>query len=110
MPQLANNAQAKDFQALKPNRNELKSTIAKESQSSKTPSRDPEPLSLLKSVCGACSCENEQSAIICDVCSNVLRPHLVPDHWTCASEACRGSSCINAGDYGRCQVCGEPKP
>jgi hypothetical protein len=43
-------------------------------------------------------------------CSNVLQPSLMPDHWRCKSEACQGGSYINAGDAGRCGVCGAQKP
>jgi hypothetical protein len=61
-------------------------------------------------ICTACSCENEANAVICIVCSNVLKPQLMRNHWRCESKTCRGGLYINAGDYGLCQVCGAPKP
>jgi DNA-dependent metalloprotease WSS1 len=74
-----------------------------------TMSHSGEAVTASKSICGACSWECDQNVVICHVCSNVLRPDLM-DHWTCTSGTCRKSSYINAGDYGRCQVCGQPKP
>jgi hypothetical protein len=60
--------------------------------------------------CPICSLVNDPSSPTCMACSNVLQPSLMPDHWRCKSEACQGSSYINAGDAGRCGVCGAQKP
>jgi hypothetical protein len=60
--------------------------------------------------CPACSLTNDSSSLLCIACSNVLQPSKMANHWRCSSEACRGGSYINAGDYGRCQVCGCVKP
>ena len=35
--------------------------------------------------CSLCSAENEGNAVICIICSNVLRPELVADFWRCKS-------------------------
>jgi hypothetical protein len=40
----------------------------------------------------------------------VLLPHLIPNHWRCQSETCKTSAYINAGDVGRCNLCGAQKP
>jgi hypothetical protein len=63
-----------------------------------------------KSICAACSLENDHSAILCSACSNVLDPATMQDHWRCQSEACADGAYVNAGDYGRCQICSLPKP
>lgn len=60
--------------------------------------------------CPICSLVNDPSSSTCMACSNVLQPSLMPDHWGCKSEACQGGSYINAGDAGRCGVCGAQKP
>lgn len=60
--------------------------------------------------CPICSLANEPSSPTCIACSNVLQPALMPDHWRCKSEACEGGSYINAGDAGRCGICGAQKP
>jgi len=60
--------------------------------------------------CSICSLVNDPSSPTCMACSNVLQPSLMPDHWRCKSEACGGGSYINAGDAGRCGVCGAQKP
>jgi hypothetical protein len=60
--------------------------------------------------CPICSLVNDPSSPTCMACSNVLQPSLMPDHWRCKSEACQGGSYINAGDAGRCGVCGAQKP
>jgi hypothetical protein len=56
--------------------------------------------------CSICSLENKSTSLTCMVCSNVLRPDFVPDHWTCQKAACKGSRFINSGDAGACGVCG----
>jgi hypothetical protein len=60
--------------------------------------------------CKACSCENDNDAVLCVVCSNVLKPEIMRSHWRCQSAACKGGEYINAGDYGLCQVCNAKKP
>lgn len=60
--------------------------------------------------CKVCSFSNEPGSLICAVCSNVLIADLVPDHWKCKSEPCKGSIYINAGDVGACGACGQAKP
>lgn len=60
--------------------------------------------------CPICSLVNDPASPTCMACSNVLQPSLMPDHWRCKSEACQGGSYINAGDAGRCGVCGLQKP
>lgn len=57
-------------------------------------------------ICSICSLENESNAPICLACSNVLRPKLMPHHWSCKSESCKDSLYINPGDAGRCGICG----
>ncbi|KAK5713931.1 hypothetical protein LTR17_017358 [Elasticomyces elasticus] len=61
-------------------------------------------------VCSICSLENDRSATICLACSNVLKPALMKDHWRCASQTCAGNKYLNAGDVGRCGLCGGQKP
>ncbi|KAK5686234.1 hypothetical protein LTS10_002350 [Elasticomyces elasticus] len=61
-------------------------------------------------VCSICSLENDRSATICLACSNVLKPALMKDHWRCTSQTCAGNKYINAGDVGRCGLCGGQKP
>lgn len=60
--------------------------------------------------CSICSLLNDPGSPTCMACANVLQQSLVPDHWLCKSEACQGSTYINAGDAGRCGVCGAQKP
>ena len=61
-------------------------------------------------ICAVCSLENEPSSPTCLACSNVLRPKLMPNHWSCKSESCKDSVYINAGDAGRCGICGSARP
>ena len=60
--------------------------------------------------CPICSLENERGAALCIACSHVLKPALMKDHWRCISETCAGSQYLNAGDVGRCGLCGAQKP
>lgn len=60
--------------------------------------------------CPICSLENDPDAPTCVACSNVLKPSLMANHWRCRSETCKGSRYINAGDAGRCGLCGGVKP
>lgn len=59
--------------------------------------------------CAVCSMENEAGSFLCVACSNVLNPQLDANHWKCKSETCKSSIYINAGDVGRCGVCGNTK-
>ncbi|KAI4252978.1 MAG: hypothetical protein LQ352_003975 [Teloschistes flavicans] len=56
--------------------------------------------------CPICSLANEPSALVCVACSHVLQPKLMPGSWRCGSSTCRVSGYLNAGDCGRCGVCG----
>lgn len=60
--------------------------------------------------CPICSMENEPGTPTCIACSHVLAPNLVRDHWRCSSDTCKDSQYINAGDAGRCGICGAQKP
>ncbi|KAF2085430.1 WLM-domain-containing protein [Saccharata proteae CBS 121410] len=60
--------------------------------------------------CAVCSLVNEQGALRCLACANVLVPERVPGRWKCKSLPCRGGVYVNAGDCGICGVCGESKP
>ncbi|CAE7175808.1 hypothetical protein P3342_008056 [Pyrenophora teres f. teres] len=88
--------------------------VAKERPATRTPSQisSSSKSSLLKpppsasSACPICSLANDPSALTCMACSNVLNEALVPDSWSCKSEACKGSLYANAGDAGVCGVCG----
>jgi DNA-dependent metalloprotease WSS1 len=78
---------------------------------------DPPPITTSKpafetpeTVCPACSFHNPADSLTCLVCSNVLDPSKMTNHWRCTSEACRRGCYINIGDYGRCQICGSAKP
>lgn len=59
--------------------------------------------------CPICSLDNEQSALTCAACSNVLKPKAVPGSWKCKSLACRGGAYLNAGDSAMCGICGAAK-
>ncbi|EMD00105.1 hypothetical protein BAUCODRAFT_21762 [Baudoinia panamericana UAMH 10762] len=61
-------------------------------------------------ICPICSLENDLASPTCIACSHVLKLALVKDHWSCRSAACVGSKYVNAGDFGRCGVCGGQKP
>ncbi|KAF1977239.1 WLM-domain-containing protein [Bimuria novae-zelandiae CBS 107.79] len=72
------------------------------------PQPDP-PVSSEPTACAVCSMENEAGSITCVACVNVLNPCMDTNHWRCKSAACKGSRYINAGDVGRCGVCGASK-
>lgn len=57
-------------------------------------------------VCSACSVVNEDDAVLCMVCANVLEPGKMPNAWICSGLACGGSTYRNAGDVGVCGICG----
>lgn len=59
--------------------------------------------------CPICSLSNEHSTALCLACSHVLQPSLMPNHWRCTSEQCSNTEYVNAGDVGRCGLCGVKK-
>lgn len=65
--------------------------------------------SLADTSCPVCSLENDQAALTCMACLNVLKPDFDPNPWRCNSSICRSSEYINAGDMGLCGVCGTRK-
>ncbi|GAB1730592.1 hypothetical protein NU195Hw_g9415t1 [Hortaea werneckii] len=69
----------------------------------------PEPTSKVLS-CPICSLENEPSNPTCIACAHVLKANLIKNTWRCSSETCKGTEYVNAGDVGRCGVCGASKP
>ena len=76
------------------------------------PDSIPEPRVQTKSTtttCAVCSLANEVGSLVCAICSNVLNPHIVADHWKCSSTACEGSQYVNSGDVGRCGACGSTR-
>lgn len=60
--------------------------------------------------CPICSLENDPSSTTCMACAHVLKPSFMRNHWRCKSAQCKGSKYLNAGDAGRCGVCGGQKP
>lgn len=79
--------------------------VSSNSGAARSTTTSPRPIS-----CNVCSLSNEPGSLTCAVCSNVLSAHLVPDHWRCNSEACKGGVYLNAGDAGACGLCGKTKP
>ncbi|KAL8732726.1 MAG: hypothetical protein Q9181_003838 [Wetmoreana brouardii] len=73
-----------------------------------TPPTKPKD-SIEESSCPICSMTNEPSALVCIACSHVLQPRLMPGNWRCRSSICQESKYLNAGDCGRCGVCGGTK-
>lgn len=59
--------------------------------------------------CSACSVVNEDDAILCMVCANVLKPDKMPNAWKCSGSTCGGLTYQNAGDVGVCGICGQRK-
>lgn len=59
--------------------------------------------------CNVCSFSNQPGSLTCAVCANVLKPHLLSDHWRCNRPSCKQSIFINAGDAGACGVCAKAK-
>lgn len=68
------------------------------------------PTAIVAGSCPICSLENEPGSLLCLACSHVLRPKLVKNTWHCQSSSCRDSPYLNAGDAGRCGICGNLKP
>lgn len=56
--------------------------------------------------CSACSAVNDDDAVLCVVCANVLEPGKMPNAWMCSGLDCGGSTYRNAGDVGVCGICG----
>jgi len=73
------------------------------------PTAKKPPVSSIETSCPACSVVNDQMALTCVVCANVLKPDFVPNSWSCNSPTCEGGKYINAGDVGLCGVCGTRK-
>lgn len=102
-PGTSNTAQKVDSIFVEPGAN------SPHSKASNLPPVDhPPPSNML--TCQICSLENNPEAPTCLACSHVLKTSLMPNHWRCKSEACTGSKYINAGDAGRCGLCGAQKP
>ncbi|KAI1555228.1 WLM domain containing protein, partial [Pyrenophora tritici-repentis] len=55
------------------------------------PPRRTKPQTPPTFACPICSLANDPSALTCMACANVLNKELVPDSWSCKSEACKGS-------------------
>ena len=60
--------------------------------------------------CPICSMENPHNSPLCQACSHVLKPDLIPNHWRCQSAECKDSAYLNNGDSGLCGVCGGRRP
>ncbi|KAK5114288.1 hypothetical protein LTR62_002539 [Meristemomyces frigidus] len=71
----------------------------------------PRPINSPSLTCPICSLSNAPQAPTCTACSHVLKPSLVKGSWRCGSQTCKesGSQYVNAGDVGRCGVCGGKK-
>lgn len=67
-------------------------------------------LLVVPAACNVCSLSNAPGSLTCAVCSNVLNPKLVPNHWKCNRGSCKYSDYLNAGDAGACGVCARLKP
>lgn len=72
---------------------------------SEAPPPVPETRSSTTAACAVCSFANEELAVTCGVCGNVLDPVSMAGAWQCHSEICAGSRYVNAGDCGVCGVC-----
>jgi hypothetical protein len=73
------------------------------------PAAKKPPVSTTEASCQVCSVVNDQMALTCVVCANVLKPEFVPNSWSCSSSTCRDGEYINAGDVGLCGVCSTRK-
>lgn len=83
------------------NLNQTTTSIKIEPNRSPSPSQTPTPLT-----CPICSLANPSRSTICSACNHVLDQTAHPNYWRCASATCSGSAYVNAGDYGRCGICG----
>lgn len=59
--------------------------------------------------CPVCSMSNYHLNPTCCACANVLDKRKMPSYWVCDSEVCKNTKYVNAGDCGRCGVCGMSK-
>ncbi|KAG8630629.1 hypothetical protein KVT40_002248 [Elsinoe batatas] len=59
--------------------------------------------------CPICSLENDPGSATCMACAHVLDTRQIKGAWQCTSEGCKASGYINAGDAGRCGICGQAK-
>ncbi|KAF1811182.1 WLM-domain-containing protein [Eremomyces bilateralis CBS 781.70] len=59
--------------------------------------------------CNVCSYLNPSTALICEICSNVLKPSKLLSTWRCQSSSCKENNYINPGDAGVCGACGASK-
>ncbi|CAF9916866.1 hypothetical protein IMSHALPRED_003317 [Imshaugia aleurites] len=69
----------------------------------KAPIATPE---ILEIICPICSMSNGPGSLLCIACSHVLDTSKITRYWQCRSDVCQGGQYINAGDCGRCGVCG----
>ncbi|MBE7182395.1 MAG: hypothetical protein INR71_14525 [Terriglobus roseus] len=60
--------------------------------------------------CPICSLDNSPHTLICAACSHVLEPDIIVGCWRCRESSCAESAYLNAGDVGRCGLCGTAKP
>ena len=92
------------------NKNHLPQNHEIESPPPRPPANeDPSP-SPNNTNCPICSMENAHDSPLCQACSHVLKPDLIPNHWRCQSAECKDSAYLNNGDSGLCGVCGGRKP
>ncbi|KAI6795612.1 WLM domain-containing protein [Hortaea werneckii] len=87
----------------------LESSAVTSDSASEPPSTTNMPTSKVLS-CPICSLENEPDNPTCIACAHVLKPGLIKNTWRCTSDTCKGTEYVNAGDVGRCGVCGASKP
>ncbi|KAL8693066.1 MAG: hypothetical protein Q9218_002030 [Villophora microphyllina] len=80
--------------------------VDQDANTSSTDALDPK----VGSWCSICSIANEPPTLVCVACCHVLQPWLMPGNWRCRSSVCEGTDYLNAGDCGRCGVCGGSKP
>ncbi|PSK53903.1 hypothetical protein B9Z65_7709 [Elsinoe australis] len=59
--------------------------------------------------CPICSLENEPGSATCIACAHVLDRSRIPGSWQCSTGSCKESAYVNAGDAGRCGICGQSK-
>lgn len=81
-----------------------------ESPPSKPPTNETHPAPPNNINCPICSLENPYDSPLCQACSHVLNPNLIPNHWRCQSAECKDSAYLNNSDSGLCGVCGGRKP
>lgn len=72
--------------------------------------QEPTSNTTSSNICAVCSLTNEAGSPTCAACSNVLNVEIMPGHWRCRSASCSDSVYVNAGDCGRCGLCGSLNP